>query len=74
MKFDGKDILADVFKTDINQISDSVKIGELPGWDSLGHLRLVLHIEKILNRSLSTEELLKIVDVENIESVLNNNI
>ena len=73
MKFDGKEILSNVFKIDISQISDNIKIGELPEWDSLGHMRLVLHIEKIINRSISIEEILEIVDIENIESILNKN-
>ena len=73
MQFDGKKILADVLNIDISQILDNVKIGELEEWDSLGHMRLVLKIEKYLNRSITTEEIMDIIDIKSIESILNNN-
>ena len=71
--FNVKEILAEVFMVDSNEIPDNVKIGELSGWDSLGHMRLVLHIEKIIKRSVETEEILKMVNVQNINAILNNN-
>ena len=73
MEFNVKEILADVFKIDISQIPENVNIGELPGWDSLGHIRLVLHIEEIINRSISTEEILKMINSKNINVILNDN-
>ena len=69
--FDAKDILADLFEIDISSISLNAKIGELQGWDSLGHMRLVIQIENIMNRSITTEEIVQIVDVKSINSVLN---
>ena len=72
VEFEAKEILANVFNIDINQISNNAKIGELPGWDSLGHMRLVLHIEKIIKRSLKTEEILEILDVEHVKALLYN--
>ena len=72
MEFQVKEILASIFNIDISQISDNAKIGELPGWDSLGHMRLVLHIEKIIKRSLKTEEILTIVDVQHVKDLLYN--
>ena len=71
--FNVKEILAEVFMVDKNEIPDNAKIGELSGWDSLGHMRLVLHIEKIIKRPIETEEILKMVNVQNINAILNNN-
>ena len=68
-----KEILAEVFKIDIDKIPNNVKIGDLPGWDSLGHIRLVLYIEKLLKRPIETEEIIKIINIENIKTILNNN-
>ena len=71
--FNVKEILAEVFMVDRNEIPDNAKIGELSGWDSLGHMRLVLHIETIIKRPVETEEILKMVNIQNINAILNNN-
>jgi len=67
-----KEILAEVFKVDRDEIPNNVKIGELPGWDSLGHMRLVLHIEKMIKRPIETEEILRIVNAQNINAIILN--
>ena len=63
MKYDGKKILSEVFNLAVEKIPSSVKIGEISEWDSLGHMRLALHIEKIISRNLTTDELLQLVDI-----------
>ena len=68
-----KKIVSEVFNLNIDDISDASGIGELPGWDSLGHMRLILHIEKIISRSIRTEEILSIVNIESIEKILEKN-
>ena len=68
-----KEILAEVFNINVSEISDNSTIGQLPGWDSLGHMRLVLHIEKIILRPIKIEEVLSIVNIESIDRILINN-
>jgi acyl carrier protein len=66
-----KEILAEVFTIDKDKIPNDVNIGDLPGWDSLGHMRLVLYIEKILKRPIETDEIIKIINSQNIKTILN---
>ncbi|MBH11236.1 MAG: hypothetical protein CMG74_12970 [Candidatus Marinimicrobia bacterium] len=68
-----KKIVSEVFNLNIDDISDTSSIGQLPGWDSLGHMRLILKIEKIISRSIRTEEILSIVNIESIEKILEKN-
>jgi len=37
-----KEIMCDVFECDVDDIGDDAEINEVPGWDSLNHVRLIL--------------------------------
>lgn len=39
---DLKEIMCDVFECDADDIGDDAEINEVPGWDSLNHVRLIL--------------------------------
>ena len=36
------DIMSDVFECDIEDIDKDAEINEIPGWDSLNHVRLIV--------------------------------
>ena len=67
---DAENVLSEVFNIEKSQIPKNVIIDQLPGWDSLGHMRLVFHIEKVINRTLTTEEILSMVDAKHINKLL----
>lgn len=67
-----KSILAPIFDVNAVDIPDDISLGNYHRWDSLNHVRIILHIETLLNRSLETEDMLKIVNLKEICNLLNN--
>lgn len=51
-------------------IDDGACIGGLESWDSLGHMRLVLEMEKHLGRELSAAEIGELVSLADVEKLL----
>ena len=66
-----KGIIASVFEVDIDDISDDISLGNSRYWDSLGHMRLILHLEKILGRTLEVEEITEIINLQGVYDLLN---
>lgn len=54
----------------IEDVPVSASAADLPGWDSLGHMRIVLAIEARRGHPLSAEELARIWDVASVEEAL----
>lgn len=46
--------------------SKELRMGALPGWDSLGHMRLVVELEEEFGVSFPTYVLPEILDVDSI--------
>lgn len=63
-------LLAEALGLPPQQIPPTATIGALPGWDSLGHLRLILSLEERLGRLLSPDEVLTLTSIANIARVL----
>lgn len=51
-------------------ITAELAAGAMPGWDSLGHMRIVLMLEGILGRDLTTDEIMSIRTVQEISALL----
>jgi len=66
-------IAANTFNIDHSLLSMQSKAGETPGWDSLGHLTLVLEVEKATNTTLTTQQIMSIQSLEDILSFSNAN-
>jgi acyl carrier protein len=50
--------------------SDATRLDEIPNLDSLGHVRLVMEIEKVLGDRLSMEEIIAMESVGHIRGLL----
>jgi long-chain acyl-CoA synthetase len=59
-------LAAEVFQIDKAQLSMQSKVGETPGWDSLGHLTLVVRIEKITEKTLTAQQIMAITSLADI--------
>jgi acyl carrier protein len=62
--------MAIAFNIPLEAIGDHAKIGTLPEWDSIGHLRLVLELEQRLKRQLSADEIVGIASCADVEKLL----
>jgi len=68
-----KYIISQALDIDLNNIPDDISMDKFSKWDSLGHLRIVLEIEKFLGHNLETSDVLKIIDLKTINSLIENN-
>jgi len=63
-------VVAGVFQLDSREISPELGIGAIEGWDSLGHLNLVLRLEDAFGIRFTTEEIPQLTSVEQIQKSL----
>jgi len=68
--YDAKLILSSVFSVEIEDIPNNASLNNYNRWDSLSHVRIILHLEEVLDRSMSTEEILKATSIHNIQKIL----
>jgi acyl carrier protein len=65
------DILRNALELDENFApSDETLLSEIPNLDSMGQVRLVLEIERVLDDRLSMEEIIAMESVGNIRDLL----
>ena len=62
-----KKMLAGIFKAREDEITDSATINDIPGWDSISHMDLVLSLEKTFPIRLDGDE---IADMQSVKAVL----
>lgn len=67
---DARSVIADVLNVQAENILKNARMDDLPEWDSLGHMRIVMRLEEIIGRSLETEEMLTIENVASIQHIL----
>ena len=65
-----KQVLADVFKIDIQTINDDTSVDNVEKWDSLNHLNLVLALEEAFDISFTEEQTIEILYYPLIKMVL----
>lgn len=49
-------VMSKVFEVDASRINDETSPDSLPQWDSLGHVQMVLGLEKMFSIKISPEE------------------
>ncbi len=59
-KKDLEDIFIKTFKLNDIDTIHNLELNKIPKWDSLGHLRLILAIEKRFNIKISNEKITKL--------------
>ena len=65
-----KNVLADVFKINMQTIDDMTSVDTVEKWDSLSHLNLVLALEEEFNISFTEEQTVEILNYPLIKLVL----
>jgi acyl carrier protein len=56
-------LLAEVFEVPIQQVTPELEFGDLPQWDSLGHMDLMMRLEERFGVEISTETIAELVSV-----------
>ena len=65
-----KDIMAGVLRMPATRIPDDATMENVPAWDSLGHIEMMLAIEMEYGVALSTETMIELVSLQAIETFL----
>lgn len=63
------EIIQDQFKPDI-QINTETQPSDVEGWNSLGHLQLIVRLEQELNLSFELDELIEMQSVGDIVRIV----
>ncbi len=60
-----------VFRIPEDRISDDAKMSDVPGWDSLSHMNLILEIEREYGIQLLGDDIAEMQSVPKIVEILN---
>lgn len=63
-------IFSDVFMQPFDPAVPDIKKADVPGWDSISHLRLVMDIEAAYGIALTDEEILEIASLGDVGRLL----
>ncbi len=67
-----KRVVAQAFGVPEDSLSAASSNANTPGWDSVGHLNLVLNIEEHFQVRFTTEEIAAMTDLAAIQNLLDN--
>ena len=60
------EIIARILGVDIEDVEMDTSIGDLPGWDSLHHLQIIVELQNEFNVKYSQEDLAELEDVSDL--------
>jgi acyl carrier protein len=66
-----KKIMSGVFRVPEYMISDEANMIDLPGWDSLSHMNLIIEIEHQFEIQLSGDDIAEMQSIPKIVEILN---
>lgn len=56
-------LLAEIFETDTQEVSVETQFGDLPKWDSMGHMDLMVALESRFALQISAESISELISV-----------
>lgn len=56
-------LLADVFKVPVQEVTPDLAMGDLPQWDSIGHMDVMLNLEQNFGVEITTEVIGELVSI-----------
>jgi acyl carrier protein len=65
-----KRVFYTVFQISSEQVSDSLSPEGVPGWDSLGHVRLVTALQEEFGVEFEVDDIMRMENVGEIKSIL----
>jgi len=66
-----EEMLSDIFGMPIDDIDENTGMDNVPAWDSLSQLRIVLSIEEKFNVTLVPNEIVQLHDYKSILNIIN---
>jgi acyl carrier protein len=65
-----KSLIAELFKCSLAEVTDGTGPGDLPGWDSLGHVTLMTEIQRRFGHHVPIEDAVEVESVADLERIL----
>jgi acyl carrier protein len=65
-----KRLIAELFRCDITDLADSTGPGDIPGWDSLGHVALMAEIHKQFGMHVPVEDAIEMESIADLVEIL----
>jgi acyl carrier protein len=65
-----KHLIAELFKCDVADLTDDIGPGDIPGWDSLGHVALMAEIHKQFGTHVPVEDAIEVESIADLVDVL----
>ena len=66
------DAVARVFGVNPEVVSADLRIGDVPEWDSLGQLNLIMEVESVFNTRFDGRQLISLTSLADIQNELEN--
>jgi len=65
-----KELVAQATGEPIEELTDETAVGQPETWDSIAHVHILLSLEEVIGRDLTTDETLECMDVVVIAQIL----
>jgi acyl carrier protein len=69
-----KQVILETLNLDEWEIEDHTTAGEVPGWDSLSHINVILGVEKRFGVRFSSLEILKLKTVGDLQKLVDSKV
>ncbi|MGI9192845.1 MAG: acyl carrier protein [Chitinophagaceae bacterium] len=56
-------IMTEILEVNASDLTDEIGPGDIPSWDSLGHIKLISTLEKKIDFELSSDDLMRLESV-----------
>ena len=63
-------LIADLFKCDPSDVTDTTGPGDIPGWDSLGHVTLMAEVQRQFGKHVPIEDAIEVESVADLGRIL----
>ncbi len=63
-------LIADLFKCDLTDLTNQTGPGDIPGWDSLGHVILMSAIQKEFGQHVPIEDAIEVTSIADLQAIL----
>lgn len=60
---DVKALIAEALGVDTDQVTDDLAYGDLPEWDSMGHMNVMMALEERFGVEITTETIANLVNI-----------
>jgi len=65
-----RELMAELFKCDVSQLTDETGPGDIPGWDSLGHVALMARVQDRFGSHVPVEDAIEVESITDLVGIL----